>query len=62
MQKKVRDAKRMKVPYVAVVGQNEVESGQVNVRNRADDQTPEALEDFAARLTAEIAEKRRPDR
>jgi threonyl-tRNA synthetase len=62
MQKKVRDAKRMKVPYIAVVGQNEVESGQVNVRDRGDKETPEALEDFAARLVAEIAEKRRPDR
>jgi threonyl-tRNA synthetase len=62
MQKKVRDAKRMKVPYIAVVGQNEVDSGQVNVRDRADKETPEALEDFAARLVTEIAEKRRPDR
>jgi threonyl-tRNA synthetase len=62
MDKKVRNAKRMKVPYVAVVGPQEVESGTVNVRNRAEEKTPEAVEDFAARLVTEIAEKRRPDR
>ena len=62
MQKKVREAKKMKVPYLAIVGSKEVESGQVNIRNRADEETPEALEDFAARLAREIAEKRRPDR
>jgi threonyl-tRNA synthetase len=47
---------------MAIVGAREVESDQVNVRNRAGEETPEALEDFAARLVAEIAEKRRPDR
>jgi threonyl-tRNA synthetase len=62
MNKKVRNAKRMKVPYVAVVGAREVAAEQVNVRNRAEEETPEALEDFAARLIVEIAEKRRPDR
>ena len=62
MQKKVREAKKMKVPYLAIVGGREVESGSVNVRDRSDRETPEPLEDFAARLAAEIAEKRRPDR
>jgi threonyl-tRNA synthetase len=62
MQKKVREAKKMKVPYLAIVGAREAESGQVNIRNRADEETPEALEAFVARITAEIAEKRRPDR
>jgi len=62
MQKKIREAQRMKVPYMAIVGAREVESEQVNVRNRAGDETPEALEGFVARITAEIAEKRRPDR
>jgi threonyl-tRNA synthetase len=62
MQKKVREAKKMKVPYLAIVGAREAESGQVNIRNRADEEGPEALVDFAARITAEIAEKRRPDR
>ena len=62
MQKKVREAKKMKVPYLAIVGPSEVESGQVNIRNRAEEQTAEALEDFVSRLVEEIAEKRRPDR
>jgi threonyl-tRNA synthetase len=62
MQKKIREAQRMKVPYMAIVGAREVESEQVNVRSRAGEETPEALEDFATRLIAEIAEKRRPDR
>ena len=62
MQKKVREAKKMKVPYLAIVGPSEVESGQVNIRNRAEEQTAEALEDFVSRLVVEIAEKRRPDR
>jgi threonyl-tRNA synthetase len=62
MQRKIRDAQRMKVPYMAIVGGREVESGQVNVRDRAGGETPEPLDDFAARLALEIVEKRRPDR
>ena len=61
MQKKVREAKKMKVPYLAIVGAKEVESGEVNIRNRAEEETPESLEDFVSRLVVEIAEKRRPD-
>jgi threonyl-tRNA synthetase len=62
MQRKIRDAQRMKVPYMAIVGAREVESGQVNVRDRAGNETPEPLEDFTARVVLEIAEKKRPDR
>jgi threonyl-tRNA synthetase len=62
MQKKIREAQRMKVPYMAIVGAREVDSGQVNVRDRAGAETPELLEDFVSRLVLEIAEKRRPDR
>ena len=62
MQKKIREAQRMKVPYMAIVGAREVDGEQVNVRNRAGDETAEALEDFAARVALEIAERRRPDR
>ena len=50
------------IPYLAVVGKNEVASGHVNVRNRANQQTDETLDDFARRVTLEVAEKRRPDR
>ena len=52
----------MKVPYMAIVGGREVEAGQVNVRNRAGEETAEPLEDFAQRLALEVAEKKRPDR
>jgi threonyl-tRNA synthetase len=62
MKKKIRNAQRMKVPYMAVIGSREVESNQVNVRDRAGAETPEPLEDFASRLALEIAGKRRPDR
>jgi len=62
MQKKIREAQRLKVPYMAIVGAREVESGAVNVRDRAGGETPEGLEDFASRLALEIAERRRPDR
>ena len=62
MQKKIRDAQRMKVPYMAIVGGREVDSEAVNVRDRAGVETPESLEEFASRLALEIAERRRPDR
>ena len=52
----------MKVPYMAIVGAREVESEQVNVRDRAGIETPEGLEEFVSRLASEIAERRRPDR
>jgi threonyl-tRNA synthetase len=60
--KKVRNAVQRKIPYLAVVGKREVEAGHVNVRNRAGEETDEPLEEFARRLTSEVAEKRRPDR
>jgi threonyl-tRNA synthetase len=34
MQAKIRDAQLQKVPYMAVVGDRELESGQVNIRTR----------------------------
>lgn len=60
--KKIRNAKRMKVPYLAVVGRQEQERGTVNIRNRADEQSEESPAEFAARLIQEVAERRRPDR
>ena len=57
--RKIRDAKLKKVPYIAVVGAREVESGQVNVQDRAGKEVPMPLEDFVSSITAEIAERRR---
>src|SRR5438067_3554270 len=60
LDRKIRDAKLKKVPYVAVVGGKEVESGHVNAQNRAGEKVDMALESFVEMLTAEIAERRRP--
>lgn len=59
--KKIRQAQAMKVPYMAVVGAKEVESGQVAVRGRHGEQTTESVEEFVAALVQEIAERRLPD-
>jgi threonyl-tRNA synthetase len=59
MQRKIRDAQARKVPYMAIVGAKEAEAQQVNIRDRAGAQTDEALEAFATRVAAEVAERRR---
>ena len=59
LDRKVRDAKLKKVPYIAVVGGKEVESGHVNVQNRAGEKVDMPLEGFVEMISAEIAERRR---
>src|SRR5438874_4184613 len=59
LDRKIRDAKMKKVPFVAVVGGKEVESGHVNVQNRAGEKTDMPLEEFLSAITTEIAERRR---
>ena len=59
MQRKIRDAQGRKVPYMAILGDREAESGHVNVRDRAGNQSDESLDDFAARVTQEVLERRR---
>jgi threonyl-tRNA synthetase len=59
LNKKIAEARVRRVPYMAIVGGREAEAGTVQVRNRAGEQSTEALEDFATRLAAEIAERRR---
>jgi threonyl-tRNA synthetase len=57
---RVRRAKLQKVPYVLVVGDEDAEAGSVGVNRRGSDQ-PErgvAVDDFVARLAAEVAERR----
>ncbi len=58
MGRKVAEARDRRVPYVLVVGAREAEAGTVSVRDRAGEQTTERLEDFCARLLAEIARRR----
>jgi len=57
--RKIAEARTRRVPYMAVVGGREAEAGTVQVRNRAGEQTTEPLEEFAQRVTQEIAERRR---
>jgi threonyl-tRNA synthetase len=56
---RIRRAKTEKVPYVLVVGDEDAEAGTVGVNRRGSD-TPErgvAVDDFVARLGAEVAAK-----
>ena len=56
---KIRKAWRMKVPYMAIVGDNEVEQGNVSVRSLAGrDERGVGLERFIAELAEEIAARR----
>ncbi|HZQ49488.1 MAG TPA: threonine--tRNA ligase [Candidatus Dormibacteraeota bacterium] len=57
--RKVRDAKLQKVPYIVVMGPRDVENGVISVRNRADERTEEAADAFIERVVEEIAERRR---
>jgi threonyl-tRNA synthetase len=58
MQRKIRDAQARKVPYMTIAGAREAESGRVNVRDRAGNQTDESLEEFVQRVVQEVAERR----
>jgi threonyl-tRNA synthetase len=57
--RKVRDAKLQKVPYIVVVGPKEVESGLLSVRDRTDKQVQESPEAFVERVSQEVADRRR---
>jgi len=56
MNAKIRDAQKEKIPYMLIVGDKEVESGQVSLRLRAGE-NPGAipLEAFIARIKKEIS-------
>jgi threonyl-tRNA synthetase len=54
MQAKIRDAQLQKVPYMAVVGDREIESGTLNIRRReGGDQVAVSADEFLHRLEAE---------
>ena len=57
---KIREARQIdRVPYMLVLGEKEVESGMVSVRDRATDKTTQmSMDDFCAALTAEITERK----
>lgn len=59
MQKKIRDAELEKIPYMAIVGKREAESGSVSARSKADgDAGVMKVEDFVKRLQEEIQKRR----
>jgi threonyl-tRNA synthetase len=59
MQAKIRDAQMQKVPYMLVMGNREVEAGQVNLRMR-DESVPGAMSvgEFIALAQEAVAGKR----
>ena len=59
LDRKVRDAKLKKVPYIAVVGGKEVEARHVNVQNRKNEKVDMSVDSFVEMITGEIAERRR---
>ncbi|MBT3287917.1 MAG: threonine--tRNA ligase [Victivallales bacterium] len=54
---KIRRARNQRLPYMAVVGEREVEAGEVALRGRGGDEGPVAVADLVTRLTRENAEK-----
>jgi threonyl-tRNA synthetase len=57
--KKIREAEVLKVPYMLVVGDAELEAGAVAVRrHREGDQGSEPVTEFAERARHEIADRR----
>ena len=57
--KKIREAQLEKVPYMLVIGDKEVEGGEVAVRNRRGEQVVMAFDAFAAQLKEEVDAKAR---
>lgn len=59
MQAKVRDASLQKTPYLAIIGDREIEQETVSVRKRGVNQPENAvsLDDFIARILFEIEQK-----
>ena len=56
MNAKIRAAQLMKVPYMLVVGENEMKAGQVSLRVRdGSQQNNIMLEEFRARVKEKIA-------
>jgi len=56
--KKIRDAQLEKVPYMLIVGDKEVESGEVNVRHRAEGDLGNMSVAACAEMVAEVIRTR----
>ena len=54
---KIREAQMEKVPYMLVLGDKEMEAGQVAVRRRDGEQSVVSAEEFIATVLADIENK-----
>ncbi len=55
---KIKDARNMRVPYIAVIGDREAETGTASVRSRREDQLGEmSLEALAEKLQSDLDKK-----
>ena len=55
---KIREATMQKVPYMLVIGDNEVESGKVSVRTRSgEDAGTMTIDELCAMLKKEVDDK-----
>jgi threonyl-tRNA synthetase len=60
----IRKAKMLKIPYVLVVGNDDVEQGTVGINRRGSDGKPErgvVLDDFVASVVEEVAWRGQPE-
>jgi threonyl-tRNA synthetase len=57
--KKIRDTELMRVPYMLVVGEKEMNEGKVSIRRQGKgDLGSKSLEDFTAELKEEISSRK----
>ncbi len=53
--KKIRDNKLRKIPYMLIVGEKEVENGNVSVRRQGEgDQGSMSMDDFARLILSQV--------
>ena len=56
---KIREARSIdRVPYMLILGEKEVEAGNISVRDRSNETVQESLDEFISEVSAEIAERR----
>ena len=56
---KIREARSIdRVPYMLILGEKEVEAGNISVRDRSGETVQRSVDEFIADITAEISERR----
>ena len=56
---KIREARSVdRVPYMLIIGEKEVEAGNISVRDRSNETVQKDVDEFIAEVVAEIAERR----